>query len=187
MQSIILVKSRFICAWMNWYPKKTRKKSWKLPKDPRKVQFLFSDEQKLISHFSRIFLLFFRRQPKLFSPISPNIVDKKLSNHPPKSQISYFFTKITISGDLFAFFEKNIQKFQINYEFILENRIFCFRWRHISLFGGSFLHFWRFLIFTFPKKTSKIATFIVRRFKKNEWCEHKRAVRKKRAFCDASQ
>ena len=44
-----------------------------------------------------------------------------------------------------------------------------------------------FLICISSKKTSKIAAFIVRRFKKNEWCEHKRAVRKKRAFCDASR
>jgi len=41
------------------FPYKTSKFSEKISKDPRKVQFLFSDEQKLISHFSRIFLLFF--------------------------------------------------------------------------------------------------------------------------------
>jgi hypothetical protein len=41
---------------------------------------------------------------------------------------------------------KNIQKFQQTCKIILQNRIFCFRHRHISLFGGSFYKFTGFFI-----------------------------------------
>jgi len=120
-----------------------------LSKDPRKVQFLFSNERKLISRFSRIFWYFYDQEND----------PKKLSKDPQKSKISYFFTIIANSGDLLVFFRLFKIKIQRIYKIILRNRIFCFRYHRISLFGGSI---WHFLFHTSSKKTSVLAAFIVR-------------------------
>jgi hypothetical protein len=67
-----------------------------------------------------------------------------------------------------------------------ENKNWTFR-GSFGNFLNFFRHFFHFIFAHFLKKTSNFAAFIVRRFKKNEWCEHKRATQKKRVFCDASR
>jgi len=75
-----------------FYQKKRVKEKYQ--KILEKSNSCFPTSKNSFRIFRGSFCFFFRSYPKLFSPISPNSIDKKLSNHPPKSQISYFFTKI---------------------------------------------------------------------------------------------
>ena len=129
--------------------------------------------------------------PKLFCPISPKIMNKKAKKIIKRSsQIAnfIFFYKNHEFGGSFDNFSKKISNFYN--EFIKSSSevpICVFVDAIFNFLEDHFISLRDFLICISSKKTSKIAAFIVRRFKKNEWCEHKRAVRKKRAFCDASR
>jgi len=54
--------------------------------------------------------------------------------------------KLANSEDVLIIFLLLKRKSQRNCEIILENRIFCFRYRRISISGGSFYTFYTFFI-----------------------------------------
>ena len=86
--------------------KTTRKKQ----KDPRKVQFLFSDEQKLISHFSGIFLLFFDNNRNHSHPFHRNEATAKcrkiIKSSSKIANFIFFYEKREFGGSFGNFLEK---------------------------------------------------------------------------------
>ena len=75
----------------------------KIIKKSSKSSILVFRRAKTHFAFFEDLFAFFRRIIETIDTHFTKIVNKKLQKDPPKSQISYFFTRIAISGDLFAF------------------------------------------------------------------------------------
>ena len=144
----ILVNSRIKINNSN----KNEEKVTKITKRSSKSPILVFWRVKTHFAFFEDLLIIFRINPQLFSPISPNKITKRSSEN------AIFIKKDGIcdfggSFDNFpAFSRKNIYFSRRCYKNILENRIFCFHYRHISLFGGSFYKFFDFFIFHISQK-----------------------------------
>ena len=148
---------------------------------------MFSDERKLISRFSGIFLLFFENNRNYSHPFRQTSRRKIIKSSSKIVNFIFFYENREFGGSFGNFLEKISR---ISRKLVKSSSKIAFFVFDIAIFhflGDLFISLRDFLFRTFSKKTSKIAAFIVRGVKKNEWCEHKRATRKKRAFCDASQ
>ena len=137
-------------------PRKCRGKSRKNIKRSPKSPILVFKRAKTHFAFFEDLLIIFRINPQLFSPISPNKITKRSSENAilvKKDGICDFGG----SFDNFPGFSiKNIYFSRRCYKNILENRIFCFHYRHISLFGGSFYKFFDFFISMFYEKNEQM-------------------------------